>query len=211
MSPAIVFKYFQALSEQQKAQIAQLYTLYSDWNQKINVISRKDVDKLYVRHVLHSLAIAKFISFNEGSHILDIGTGGGFPGIPLAILFPDTHFHLLDSTEKKVRVVEEIASAITLQNLKAEHNRAEKTKGKYDFIVSRAVASSKKLFSWIHQKVKQENNHQIQNGLILLKGGDLKEEMQEFGRPYSQTALTDFFEEDFFLTKKIIYIPLTGY
>lgn len=208
MEANIIHTYFPNLSEEQKEQIASLYPLYKEWNEKINVVSRKDIDQLYERHVLHSLAIAKFISFSPGSEILDLGTGGGFPGIPLAILFPQSRFHLVDSIGKKITVVKEVATALGLENLTAEHQRVEKVKEKYDFIVSRAVARTKQLFIWTHQKIKKEGINEIDNGMILLKGGDLNEEMKEFKRPYSQTNLSGFFQEDFFETKKIIYVPV---
>lgn len=207
MEAQTVFNHFPKLTDNQKKQIDQLPHLYSEWNEKINVISRKDIDQLMVRHVLHSLAIAKFIDFNSGSRILDIGTGGGFPGIPLAILFPETEFYLVDSIGKKIRVVNEVADAIGLKNLTAKHERAEKAKGPFDFIVTRAVARTKVLFQWTHQKIKKESAHKVENGFILLKGGDLSEEMEEFGRPYQEIALSDYFENVFFETKKIIYIP----
>lgn len=207
MGPEVVFNYFPELSTLQKKQLVALFPLYKDWNEKINVISRKDIDELYLRHVLHSLAIAKFIEFKPGSHILDIGTGGGFPGIPLAILFPETHFYLVDSIGKKIKVVQAIAEELKLENLKAEHLRAEKVKGQFDFVVSRAVAQTKVLYQWTHQKIKRENLHPIENGLILLKGGDLSEEMKAFGRPYQEVSLSKYFGEEFFETKKIIYIP----
>lgn len=207
MDVEIILKYFPSLSAQQQSQFEQLYDLYKEWNSKINVISRKDIDELYVRHVLHSLAIARLIQFTNGTKVLDIGTGGGFPGIPLAIYFPKSDFHLVDSIGKKIKVVEEVSSSIGLKNLTAEHQRAEKVKGQFDFVVSRAVARTKILFQWTHQKIKQENINQLSNGLILLKGGDLDEEMKEFGRPYQQIDIRDYFEEDFFDTKKLIYIP----
>lgn len=172
------------------------------------MVSRKDIDQLYERHVLHSLAIAQFVSFAPGSQILDVGTGGGFPGLPLAILFPDCNFHLVDSIGKKITVVNEVAKAIKLDNLTAEHQRMEKVSGKFDFIVSRAVAQTKKLFIWAHQKVSKEQHNDIDNGMILLKGGDLAQEMKEFGRPYIEKDLSDYFAEDFFETKKIIYVPV---
>uniref|UniRef100_UPI0032EB44CC 16S rRNA (guanine(527)-N(7))-methyltransferase RsmG n=1 Tax=Ekhidna sp. TaxID=2608089 RepID=UPI0032EB44CC len=186
----------------------QLLPLYKEWNAKINVVSRKDIDQLYERHVLHSLAIAKFISFTNDSSILDVGTGGGFPGIPLAILFPDCYFHLVDSIGKKITVVSEVASSIGLNNLTAEHQRMEKVKGSFDFIVSRAVAQTKQLFIWAHQKVSKDQRNNLDNGMILLKGGDLTLEMKEFGRRYIEKDLTEYFEEEFFKTKKIIYVPV---
>ena len=203
-----VFKYFPDLTDRQKNQLRQLHPLYLDWNSQINVVSRKDIDQLYLRHVLHSLSIARFIRFTAGSSVLDIGTGGGFPGIPLAILFPESNFHLVDSIGKKIKVVEEIAKSIGLKNLTAQHERAEKVKGKFDFIVSRAVARTKVLYQWTHQKIKTENINKIGNGLIFLKGGDLEEEMKELNRPFSETGITIFFEEDFFNTKNITYIPV---
>ncbi|MEP0986559.1 16S rRNA (guanine(527)-N(7))-methyltransferase RsmG [Ekhidna sp.] len=204
----IIYKYFPELSDNQKNQIDQLASLYEEWNAKINVVSRKDIDQLYERHVLHSLAIAKFTSFSPDSKILDVGTGGGFPGIPLAILFPECHFHLVDSIGKKITVVKEVASALGLKNLTAEHQRMEKAKGKYDFIVSRAVAQTKQLFIWAHQKVSKDQRNDLDNGMILLKGGDLTQEMKEFGRRYMEKGLPEYFEEAFFETKKIIYVPV---
>ena len=207
MDAEIIYEYFPNLSDIQRSQIEQLSPLYSDWNGKINLISRKDQDQLYIRHVLHSLAIAKFIQFKSGSKILDVGTGGGFPGIPLAILFPETHFHLVDSIGKKVKVVEDISKSIGLKNLTQEHQRAEKVKDQFDFVISRAVARAKLLYQWTHQKVKKKSYNTFENGFILLKGGDLDDEMNEFGRAYSQTKISDYFKEDFFETKKLIYIP----
>ena len=204
----IILKYFPDLTDNQRSQIEQLFPLYEEWNAKINVVSRKDIDQLYERHVLHSLAIAKFTSFVPGTQILDVGTGGGFPGIPLAILFPDCRFHLVDSIRKKITVVEEVASAIGLDNLTTEHQRMEKVKGTYDFIVSRAVAKTKQLFIWAHQKVTKDQKNDLDNGMILLKGGDLTQEMKEFGRPYVEKNLSDYFSEEFFETKKIIYVPV---
>lgn len=209
MSLESVFSYFPDLTENQKNQFSQLLPLFEQWNSQINVISRKDIDHLYIRHVLHSLAIAKFIQFEKGSSILDIGTGGGFPGIPLAILYPESNFHLVDSVGKKIKVVKEVAKAISLTNLTAEHERAEKIKGKFDFILSRAVARTKILYQWTHQKIKEENKHSMENGFILLKGGDLSEEMKEFKRPYSETEISSYFKEDFFETKKLIYVPVS--
>lgn len=203
-----ILKYFPDLTETQQNQMDQLLPLYEEWNAKINVVSRKDIDQLYERHVLHSLAIVQFTTFSNGSKILDVGTGGGFPGIPLAILYPECHFHLVDSIGKKITVVNEVAKAIGLENLTAEHQRMEKVKGKYDFIVSRAVAQTKQLFIWAHQKVSKEQRNDLDNGMILLKGGDLKKEMKEFGRSYIEKDLSDYFSEEFFETKKIIYVPV---
>ena len=204
----IILKYFPDLTDNQRSQIEQLFPLYEEWNAKINVVSRKDIDQLYERHVLHSLTIAKFTSFSSGSKILDVGTGGGFPGIPLAILFPECHFHLVDSIRKKITVVNEVASAIELSNLTAEHERMEKVKGTYDFVISRAVAQTKQLFIWAHQKVSKNQRNELDNGMILLKGGNLEKEMKEFGRPYIEKDLSDYFSEEFFETKKIIYVPV---
>ncbi|MEQ9465853.1 MAG: 16S rRNA (guanine(527)-N(7))-methyltransferase RsmG [Ekhidna sp.] len=208
MTSQIIKNYFPDLTDKQKGQMEQLLPLYKEWNAKINVVSRKDIDQLYERHVLHSLAIAKFISFTNDSSILDVGTGGGFPGIPLAILFPDCYFHLVDSIGKKITVVSEVASSIGLNNLTAEHQRMEKVKGSFDFIVSRAVAQTKQLFIWAHQKVSKDQRNNLDNGMILLKGGDLTLEMKEFGRRYIEKDLTEYFEEEFFKTKKIIYVPV---
>ncbi|SNT07228.1 16S rRNA m(7)G-527 methyltransferase [Ekhidna lutea] len=208
MSSEIIQKYFPDLSENQKNQLDQLQALYEEWNAKINVVSRKDIDQLYERHVLHSLAIAKFTQFTPESKILDVGTGGGFPGIPLAILFPDCQFHLVDSIGKKITVVKEVADAIGLKNLTSEHQRMEKVKGTFDFVVSRAVAQTKQLFIWAHKKVSKNQKNDLDNGMILLKGGDLTQEMKEFGRGYIEKDLSEYYEEVFFETKKIIYVPV---
>lgn len=207
MDASIVFRYFPHLTSHQKDQFEQLGPLYQEWNAKINVVSRKDIDQLYVRHVLHSLSIAKFLEFKTDSKILDIGTGGGFPGIPLAILFEGCTFTLVDSIGKKIKVVEEISHSLGLKNLSAKHQRAEKVKGPFDFIVSRAVARTKKLYQWTHQKISTNEINEISNGYLLLKGGDLEEELNEFGRPYSETSINDYYEDPFFETKKLIYIP----
>jgi len=203
----LILKYFPDLSERQKEQIDALFPLYHQWNERINVISRKDIELLYERHVLHSLSIAKFISFKPGTSILDLGTGGGFPGVPLAIFFPESSFHLVDSIEKKITVVKEVAKSLGLANLTATHDRVERVKEKYDFIVSRAVAKTKQLFIWTHQKIKESSKNDIDNGWILLKGGDLSEELKELRRPYIETPLTNYFEEAFFETKKLVFIP----
>lgn len=208
MDPSVIFKYFPDLSPRQREQVSQLFPLYQSWNEKINVISRKDIDNLYVNHVLHSLGIAKVISFRKGARVLDVGTGGGFPGIPLAILFPETEFHLVDSIGKKITVVNNVAAGLGLQNVKGEQIRAEQVKGQYDFVVSRAVTRMKEFYGWVHQKIKRGATHTLDNGILYLKGGDLDEELNELRRPYQIIELTDYFEEDFFATKKVVYIPL---
>jgi 16S rRNA (guanine527-N7)-methyltransferase len=205
---SIINHYFPNLTEKQKKQFAQLGDLYREWNEKINVISRKDVDNLYINHVLHSLGIAKVITFKPGTRVLDVGTGGGFPGIPLAILFPETEFHLVDSIGKKITVVKAVAEALGLENVVAEQIRAEQIKDKYDFIVSRAVTRMKEFYGWIHQKVNKDSNNTLDNGVLYLKGGDLEEEMNELKRRYSIYDLPTFFKEEFFETKKVVYIPL---
>jgi 16S rRNA (guanine527-N7)-methyltransferase len=207
MDSSIIANYFPDLLSAQLEQFRQLGPLYSEWNEKINVISRKDIDELYERHVLHSLAIAKFTTFKPGTQLLDVGTGGGFPGIPLAIMFPEVHFHLVDSIGKKIKVVEEIARTIGLTNVTAEHNRMEKIKGPFDFIVSRAVAPTKQLYNWTHQSISKVSRNSLDNGWILLKGGDLKQELKEAKLPYQMTAISDYFSEAFFETKQVIYIP----
>src|SRR5688572_27747429 len=204
----IIDQYFPNLTENQKDQFTKLYSLYADWNEKINVISRKDIDNLYVNHVLHSLGIAKVMPFKKGADVLDVGTGGGFPGIPLAIMFPETNFHLVDSIGKKITVVREVAAGLNLENVRAEQIRAEQIKGEYDFIVSRAVTRLKEFYQWIHRKVKKDSSHQLFNGILYLKGGDLDEELAELKRPYQLTDLSDFFQEEFFETKKVVYVPL---
>lgn len=208
MRSDIILKYFPNLSETQKKQFEILFDLYSDWNEKINVISRKDIDNLYMNHVLHSLGIAKVQEFKAGSAILDVGTGGGFPGIPLAILFPDVNFHLVDSIGKKITVVKEVSAALGLKNVKAEQARAEQLKGEYDFIVSRAVTRIKEFHQWIHRKTKAKSMHERDNGILYLKGGDLEEELNELKKPYQLYDLSDYFKEEFFETKKVVYVPL---
>lgn len=207
-SAEIIFHYFPNLTLIQKTRIAQLQELYKEWNEKINVISRKDIDNLYVNHVLHSLAIAMVTSFKPGAKVLDVGTGGGFPGIPLAILFPDTQFHLVDSIGKKITVVQNVADALGLKNVRAEQIRAEQIKGEYDFIVSRAVTRLKEFYGWIHNKIKRESAHSLYNGILYLKGGDLDEEMAELKKPHQIFELSEYFEEEFFETKKVVYVPL---
>ena len=200
--------YFPNLTARQREQVKLLGPLYKEWNDKINVISRKDIENLYVNHVLHSLGIAKVVSFNAGASILDVGTGGGFPGIPLAILFPEVQFHLVDSIGKKITVVKNVVEGLGLKNVRAEQARGEQIKGKYDFIVSRAVTRMKEFYGWVHQKSKSESNHSIDNGILYLKGGDLDEELDELRKPYALYSLSDYFKEEFFETKKVVFIPL---
>lgn len=203
----IIKKYFPNLTELQVSQFEKLEKLYKDWNAKINVISRKDIDELYMRHVLHSLGIAKVQEFKSGSKVLDVGTGGGFPGIPLAILFPETEFQLVDSIGKKIKVVQGVAEALELKNLKADHMRAEKVKGEFDFIVSRAVTTMPDFVKWVRKKVAKKSNHDLRNGILYLKGGDLTEELSVF-QTTTLYDLSDFFDEDFFETKKVVHLPL---
>lgn len=201
-----ILTYFPNLTTLQIEQFRALEKLYKEWNEKINVISRKDIDELYIKHVLHSLAIAKIIQFKDGSEILDVGTGGGFPGIPLAILFPNVNFHLVDSIQKKINVVNGVAESIGLKNIQAEQKRAEKIKTKYDFVVSRAVTQMPKFVGWVRNKFKEKNQNDLPNGIIYLKGGDLQEELQDY--PQVQIfEIPDFFTESFFETKKIVYLP----
>jgi 16S rRNA (guanine527-N7)-methyltransferase len=203
----LIQKYFPNLTEIQFKQFEALQGLYEDWNAQINVISRKDIESLYLRHVLHSLSIAKLIQFQDGAKILDIGTGGGFPGIPLAILFPEVTFHLVDSINKKLKVVNGVAESLGLENVYTTHARAETIEGQYDFIISRAVTRMPEFVSWIKNKVAKKNTHAIKNGILYLKGGDLTEEL----KTYSKVTLYDlsaFFEDDFFETKKIVHLPL---
>ncbi len=208
MKPDIILKYFPNITEHQKEQFEKLYDLYVHWNAQINVISRKETDLLYERHVLHSLGIAKVMSFKPGTKILDVGTGGGFPGIPLAILFPESTFHLVDSIGKKIKVVEGVAEGIGLTNLTAQHERAEKIPDRYHFIVSRAVTEFPEFYNWVYRKILKENFNDLPNGILYLKGGDLKE---EFGPHYSKATfyeLKDFFDEEFFETKKVVHYKL---
>lgn len=202
----IIKKYFPDLSSHQLQQFEMLKPLYSDWNQKINVISRKDADNLEINHILHSLAIAKIISFKAGTKILDVGTGGGFPGIPLAIMFPDCKFHLIDSIGKKITVVEAIAKEIGLENLTAAKIRAEDVDEKFNFIISRAVTTLPVFYKWIENKIISKNQNSIKNGVIYLKGGDLTEELKAFENRNTVYNISDYFEEDFFETKKIVHI-----
>ncbi|MBC9795556.1 16S rRNA (guanine(527)-N(7))-methyltransferase RsmG [Sinomicrobium weinanense] len=207
MSIDIILKYFPGLPEEQVERFKQLGTLYTEWNARINVISRKDIGELYIRHVLHSLGIAKVQPFNPGSSILDVGTGGGFPGIPLAILFPETEFYLVDAIGKKIKVVQAVAEALELKNVRAEHIRAEKIKDQFDFIVSRAVTNMPDFVKWVRHKTSRKQKHSLENGILYLKGGDLAEELRLFPKA-EEFLLSDYFEEDFFETKKIVHLPL---
>jgi 16S rRNA (guanine527-N7)-methyltransferase len=202
-----ILKYFPNLSDNQIEQFQKLDFLYHDWNEKINVISRKDIDSLYTKHILHSLAIAKINKFQPGTYVLDVGTGGGFPGIPLAILFPETRFFLIDIIAKKIKVVQAVAEALELKNVKAEQLRAENVKGDFDFIVSRAVTNMPDFVSWVKTKIKKQNKHELKNGILYLKGGDLTEELKDFPKA-TEYNISDFFEDEFFETKKVVHLPL---
>jgi 16S rRNA (guanine527-N7)-methyltransferase len=204
----IIKKYFPDLTDLQTRQMAQLEPLYKDWNEKINVISRKDIDLLYERHVLHSLGIAKVIDFKPLTTILDVGTGGGFPGIPLAILFPECKFHLIDSIGKKIKVVEEVVKALELTNVTYQHTRAEQIEQKYHFILSRGVTRSKDFLEFVKGKVSRTKLNDLPNGILHLKGGDLTEELQEMQRKHKVFNLKDFFEEEFFETKKVVFVQI---
>lgn len=202
-----ILNHFPDLSDTQKEQFAKLDFLYHDWNEKINVISRKDIDSLYTKHVLHSLGIAKIINFEPNTYVLDVGTGGGFPGIPLAILFPETRFYLIDVIAKKIKVVQGVAEALGLKNVKAEQIRAESVKGDFDFIVSRAVTNMPDFVSWVKTKIKKQHKHELKNGILYLKGGDLTEELKDFPKA-NQYDLAAFFKDEFFETKKVVHLPL---
>ena len=204
----IILKYFPDLSAEQQRQFAALDALYHEWNAKINVISRKDIDHLYEHHVLHSLAIARMVHFRSGTRILDFGTGGGFPGIPLAILFPECQFKLIDGTGKKIRVAQEISNAIGLRNCHPEHLRGEEEKGRYDFIVSRAVMPLPDLARLMRKNIAKQSNNALPNGIICLKGGDLQAEMQPFRHIVDTAELSDWFDEPWFREKHVIYLPL---
>ncbi len=202
----LILKYFPDLTLTQKHQFNQLKSLYEEWNAQINVISRKDIDELYTRHVLHSLGIAKVVQFKPGTSIMDVGTGGGFPGIPLAILFPESNFYLVDTIGKKIKVVNAVTQALELKNVESAQKRAEKVKYEFDFIVSRAVTYLPKFNNWIKGKFSVESFNDIPNGLLYLKGGDLLEELTESGKPHQSFELKNYFSEDFFETKKVIYM-----
>jgi 16S rRNA (guanine527-N7)-methyltransferase len=208
MKAELIKKYFPEITEVQLGQFEQLFPLYVEWNEKINVVSRKDIDNLMLHHVLHSLAIAKFIDFRPGTEILDVGTGGGFPGIPLAILFPECSFLLVDSIGKKIKVVEGVAEGLGLTNVAAQHTRAEDVDQDFEFIISRAVTRLSPFYYWVCKKISPNHFHTKRNGLILLKGGDLKEEIDELERKTKVVELSTYFDETFFETKKLVYVPM---
>ena len=204
----IILKYFPRLTDRQKSQFEALYDLYADWNSKINVISRKDIGNLYEHHMLHSLAIARLIHFQPDTRVMDLGTGGGFPGIPLAIMFPDCQFHLVDSIGKKIKVATEVASAVGLENVTLCHERAEEEKGLFDFVVSRAVMHLADLLKIVRKNISKEQKNAYPNGLICLKGGELQHEVMPFKKQAEVIALSDWFEEEYFTTKKVVYVPV---
>ena len=204
----IIEKYFPRLTDKQKQQFAQLGELYATWNAQINVISRADIDNLYEKHILHSLAIAKVVDFKDFTEILDVGTGGGFPGIPLAILYPNCQFVLVDSIGKKIKVVNEIASALGLENIKAEQMRADLVEGEFDVVVSRAVTRLLPFYGWVKGKININNYNKYKNGILYLKGGDLKEELKELGKKSRVFEISEYFEEEFFETKMVVHIAM---
>jgi 16S rRNA (guanine527-N7)-methyltransferase len=206
MRSDILLKYFPHLTAEQQSQFEQLQELYTLWNSQINVISRKDIDLLYERHILHSLAIAKVITFLPGERVLDVGTGGGFPGIPLAILFPETQFHLVDSIGKKIKVVNEVTEALGLKNVKATHARAEELNEEFNFVVSRAVTQLKDFYPWVKGKFSKQSKNKLANGILYLKGGDLTQEIADAGLAVQQFHLKEYFEEEFFETKQVVYV-----
>ena len=203
----LIKKYFPELSEKQIEQFSRLEKVYKEWNAQINVVSRKDIDELYLRHVLHSLGIAKIQKFKSGSSVMDVGTGGGFPGIPLAIMFPKTNFLLVDSIGKKLKVVKAVADELELKNVTILHDRVENVKEKFDFIVSRAVTNMPDFVGWVRKKIKKDSVHEYKNGILYLKGGDLTEELKDY-QSVQLFELPDYFEEDFFETKKVVYLPI---
>ena len=207
MDAEAIFEYFPGLSDVQKDQFGRMAALYEDWNQKINVVSRKDIEEIYLRHVLHSLGIAKVQEFLPNSSVLDVGTGGGFPGIPLAILFPETKFTLVDSIGKKIKVVEEVVAGLQLDNVTTVNSRVEALHTQFDFIVSRAVAAMPTFVHWVKGKIKKVSVHERRNGILYLKGGDLSEELKDYAT-IQTFNLTDYYEEDFFETKKVVYLPM---
>lgn len=207
MTSDIISHYFPGLSQTQKDRFAELDALYRFWNARINLISRKDIDMLYLHHILHSLAIAKVISFLPAEKVLDVGTGGGFPGIPLAIMFPETDFHLVDSIGKKIKVVQEVALGCGLKNVRATHARAEQIDEKFNFVVSRAVTKLSDFYPWVKGKFEKESKNTLQNGILYLKGGDLDQEIKESGLKAELIPLSDYFTEEYFHTKYVVYIP----
>ena len=203
----LILKYFPNLTEDQIDKFTKLESLYQDWNLKINVVSRKDIDELYLRHVLHALAIAKVISFKNDTKLLDVGTGGGFPGVPLAILFPECSFHLVDSIAKKLKVVDEVVAGLGLTNVKTTHSRVEAINDTYDFIISRAVAAMPTFVHWVKGKIAKNQNHDLKNGILYLKGGDLSEELKDY-KTTTIYNIKDFYTEDFYDTKKVVHLPM---
>lgn len=204
----LIFKYFPNLSEDQKDKFTRLYDVYKEWNDQINVVSRKDFDQFYERHVLHSLGIAEVINFQAGTDVLDVGTGGGFPGVPLAIMFPETNFFLVDSVGKKIKVVNEVKDALGLDNVFAGQKRAEDLDQKFDFVVSRAVTQMPKFIPWVNKKFKKKGVNGYPNGILYLKGGDLTEELKGIDRYMEIIELSDYFKEEFFETKKLVYVRM---
>ncbi|MFT6797633.1 MAG: 16S rRNA (guanine527-N7)-methyltransferase [Maribacter sp.] len=207
MTPERLFEYFPNLSQEQRTQFLLLEELYKDWNQKINVVSRKDIDELYLRHVLHSLGIAKIQEFKDGAEVLDVGTGGGFPGVPLAILFPNVHFTLVDSIGKKIKVVDEVVLGLGLTNVTTINARVEEVSKQFDFIVSRAVAAMPTFVHWVKGRIKKESAHDRRNGILYLKGGNLEEELMGY-RTAEIFELSDYFNEEFYDTKRVVYLPM---
>lgn len=203
----LILKYFPNLTDDQIDKFTKLESLYQDWNLKINVVSRKDIDELYLRHVLHALAIAKVINFKDGTKLLDVGTGGGFPGIPLAILFPECSFHLVDSIAKKLKVVNEVVEGLGITNVKITHSRVEAINDTYDFIISRAVAAMPTFVHWVKGKIAKNQNNDLKNGILYLKGGDLTEELKDY-KTTTIYNLKEFYEEDFYETKKVVHLPM---